>query len=225
MVSLRRWYVRKWSIRSKAFLLLAIAAGSLAFWVVQDYAAELEALRPVTGDPIPVAVAARALPRGTVLTEAEIRLTEMPSSFSPPGAIRTIVALAGRTLVSDVAEGEAITRTRIGVEGGPVASLVPDGLRAFPISAGVPAGSVQAGDLVDVIATFGGPRPYTDTVASGLEVIAILDDGEGAIQAAGASGPSLVLLVSPEVAEELAYASAFADLAVAVAPPSGVLAS
>jgi hypothetical protein len=29
-----------------------------------------------------------------------------------------------------------------------------------------------------------------------------------------------VLLVGPEVAEELAYATAFADLAVAVAPPT-----
>ncbi len=205
-------------MRSKAFALLAVASGVLAYWLVQGYAAELEALRPVTGDPMPVAVAAQALARGTVLTEDAIRLTEVPSSFAPPGAIGTIADLDGRTLVSDIAEGEAITRTRVGVEGGPVASLVPDGLRAFPISAGVPAGSVRAGDLVDVIATFGGPHPYTDTVASGLEVIAILDETDGAIQAAGASGPSLVLLVSPEVAEELAYATAFGDLAVAVAP-------
>jgi Flp pilus assembly protein CpaB len=129
-------------------------------------------------------------------------------------------ALVGRTLVSDVAEGEAITRTRVGVEGGPVASVVPDGLRAFPISAGLPDGAVRAGDLVDVIATFGGPRPYADTVASGLEVLAILGDSHPAIATASAQGPALVLLVSPEVAEELAYASAFADLAVAVTPPA-----
>jgi hypothetical protein len=73
---------------------------------------------------------------------------------------------------------------------------------------------------VDVLATFGGPRPYTDTVASGLEVLSVLDADEGAFAAGGSSGPSLVLLVGPEVAEEPAYAAAFADLAVAVAPPS-----
>lgn len=211
-------YLRRWSIRSKAFLLLAIAAGALSFWLVRDATARLEALRPVTGDPIPIAVAAGPLARGTVLTEAEIRLDEIPSAFAPPGAFRAIGGLVGRTLASDVAEGEAITRTRVGDAGGPVASVVPEGLRAFPISAGLPEGAVRAGDVVDVIATFGGPRPYTDTVASGLEILAILGASDGAIGAAGADGPALVLLVSPQVAEELAYATAFADLAVAVAP-------
>jgi hypothetical protein len=74
---------------------------------------------------------------------------------------------------------------------------------------------------VDVLATFGGPRPYTDTVASGLEVLSVLDADEGTFAAGGSGGPSLVLLVGPEVAEELAYAAAFADLAVAVAPADG----
>jgi hypothetical protein len=102
-----------------------------------------------------------------------------------------------------------------------VAALVPEGLRAFPIRPGPTAGAVRAGDRVDVLATFGGPRPYTDTVASGLEVLTVLRPDEGTIAAAGSSGPSLVLLVSPPVAEELAYAAAFADLAVAVAPAAG----
>jgi Flp pilus assembly protein CpaB len=213
-------YLRRWTLRSKAFLVLAVAAGVLAYLLVSGYAAELEALRPVAGDPRPVAVAAGPLARGTVLSEAEIRLDAVPSTFAPPGAFGAIDALVGRTLVSDVAEGEAITRTRVGVRGGPVASVVPVGLRAFPVAAGLPDGTVRPGDLVDVIATFGGPRPYTDTVASGLEVLAILGGDDGGIAAAGASGYALVLLVSPEIAEELAYASAFADLAVAVAPPA-----
>jgi len=103
------------------------------------------------------------------------------------------------------------------VAGGPVASLVPSGLRAFPIQVGPTAAAVRAGDRVDVLATFGGPRPYTDTVASGLEVLAIVEPEGGAFEAGGGGGPSLVLLVGPAIAEELAYASAFADLAVAVA--------
>jgi len=121
--------------------------------------------------------------------------------------------------VSDVVEGEAITRTRLAVAGGPVASLVPAGLRAFPIRVGSPAGTVRAGDHVDVLATFGGPRPYTDTVASGLEVLTIVEPEAGAFAAGGPAGASLVLLVGPEIAEELAYAVAFADLSVAIAPP------
>jgi hypothetical protein len=38
--------------------------------------------------------------------------------------------------------------------------------------------------------------------------------------AGGGGGPSLVLLVSPQVAEELAYASAFAEISVTIAPPA-----
>jgi Flp pilus assembly protein CpaB len=81
----------------------------------------------------------------------------------------------------------------------------------------MPEGSVRAGDRVDVIATFGGQRPYADTVASALEVLSVLD-AEGRTTALGTdAGPSLVLLVTPDAAERLAYAKAFADLTVTIA--------
>jgi hypothetical protein len=77
---------------------------------------------------------------------------------------------------------------------------------------------VREGDRVDVVATYGGPHPYTDTVASGLEVLSAGDGEDGAIAANGDGTSSLVLLVSPDTAERLAYAAAYADLAVSVAP-------
>jgi pilus assembly protein CpaB len=212
--------LRRWSRRSKVFAILAVLSGSLAFALVDGYAARLEELRPVAGDPVPVVVAARPLVRGETLTEEAVSVREIPAAFAPPGRIASAAAIAGRTLVSDVAEGEPVTRTRLGVAGGPIASLVPSGLRAFPVTANVAPDAIRAGDRVDVIATFGGPRPYTDTVASELEVLAILEPDEGTFAAGGGGGPSLVLLVSPQVAEELAYASAFAEIAVTVAPPA-----
>jgi len=215
-------FARKWSRRSKVFAVLAVVSGASAYLLVDGYAARLEALRPVAGEPVPVVVAATGLQRGTVLSEDALAIELVPAAFAPPGRIDTTEELSGRTLVSDVAEGEAITRTRVDVAGGPVASLVPTGLRAFPIQVGSSAASVRPGDRVDVIATFGGPRPYTDTVASGLEVLVVLEPEAGTFQAGGAGGPSLVLLVGPEIAEELAYATAFADLAVAVAPASEI---
>lgn len=213
-------FARKWSRRSKAFAGLAVVSGAAAFALVDGYAARLEALRPVTGEPVPVVVAAQDLGRGTAVEEASLRVELVPVGFAPPGRVAEPAAVAGRTLVSDVAEGEAITRTRLAVAGGPVASLVPAGLRAFPIRVGSPAGTVRPGDHVDVLATFGGPRPYTDTVASGLEVLTIVEPEADAFAAGGPAGASLVLLVGPEIAEELAYAAAFADLSVAIAPPA-----
>jgi len=101
--------------------------------------------------------------------------------------------------------------------GGPVAALVPDGLRAIAITAAVPSGVLAAGDRVDVLATFAsGQQPHTETVVEGAEVLSVVT-AAGLEESAGAS--TLVLLVTPDVAERLAFARAFADLAVAVAPP------
>jgi Flp pilus assembly protein CpaB len=212
-----RIFARKWSRRSKAFAALAVASGATSYALVDGYTARLEALRPAAGTPVAVVVAARTLGRGTELSNEAMRVELVPAAFAPPGGIASPDGLSGRTLVSDVAEGEAITRTRVEVAGGPVAALIPSGLRAFSIRPGSPVGAIRPGDRVDVLATFGGPRPYTDTVATGLEVLAVVEE-DGAFQAAGPGGPSLVLLTGPETAEELAYAAAFADLAIAVAP-------
>ncbi|HSJ50147.1 MAG TPA: Flp pilus assembly protein CpaB [Actinomycetota bacterium] len=210
-------FSRRWSRRSKAFAALAVVSGAAAYLVVDGYAARLETLAPVAGEPVPVVVAARDLARGTSLDDDALRVELVPVAFAPPGRIAIPSTLLGRTLTSDVAEGEPVTRTRIATSGGPIASLVPSGLRAFPIPVGPSVGAVRPGDRVDVLATFGGPRPYTDTVASGLEVLAVVEPGGATFDAAGGDRASLVLLVGPAIAEELAHASAFADLAVAVA--------
>ena len=81
-------------------------------------------------------------------------------------------------LIADLAEGEILTKTRLSSAGtGPVAALVPAGLRAFVLPAGPPAGTVRSGDEIDVLATYGANagRPYTETVASGLEVLDVVE--------------------------------------------------
>ena len=214
---MRRIYLRRWSTRSKLSLVLAIACGVSAFVLVRGYEARLAALRPVAGRPVPVVVAAMSLSRGAVLTEDALRVTSIPSAFAPPGAIGSVRDAIGATLASDLAEGEALTRTRVGTAGGPVASQVPGGLRAFVVPSGMPAGSVRPGDRVDVLATFGGQRPYTDTVATDLEVLSVLASREGALAVGADAGPSLVLLVAPDAAERLAHAKAFGTLTLTIA--------
>ncbi|HSD49214.1 MAG TPA: Flp pilus assembly protein CpaB [Actinomycetota bacterium] len=214
---MRRIYLRRWSTRSKVAVALAIACGVSAFLLVRGYEARLAALRPVTGRPVPIVVAATSLSRGAVLSEDALQVTSVPSAFAPPGAIRSIPAAIGATLASDLAEGEALTRTRIRTAGGPVASQVPSGLRAFVVPSGMPAGSVRPGDRVDVLATFGGQRPYTDTVATDLEVLSVLASQEGALAVGTDAGPSLVLLVAPDAAERLAHAKAFGTLTLTIA--------
>ncbi|HET8526083.1 MAG TPA: Flp pilus assembly protein CpaB [Actinomycetota bacterium] len=214
-------FVRRWSLRSKALALLAVAAGIGSFTIVRGYAAELDALRPDLGDRVAVVIAGRALVRGAVLADDDVRVERIPSAYAPPGAFGAVGSVVGRTLATDLAAGEAVTRTRVGGAGGPVASLIASGLRAFVVASGLPSGVIEPGDRVDVIATFGGPRPYTDTVGAGLEVLSIVEDDGATFEAGGSAGASLVLLVSEETAEQLAHATAFGRITVTVAPSEG----
>jgi Flp pilus assembly protein CpaB len=122
-------------------------------------------------------------------------------------------------LVSALASGEALTQSRLAApRSGPVAAIVPPGLRAFVVATDVPPEAVAAGDRVDVLATFGGGRPHTETVSTGLEVLSVLGSGQtDALSGAPSDAPRLVLLVSPDTAERLAYAAAFGDLSVTIA--------
>jgi pilus assembly protein CpaB len=218
--------LRRWSTASRLFALLAVASGIAAFAIVRGYAARLEALRPVVGRPIPVVIAAADLTRGTSIGASMVRVAPLPSMLAPPGSFPDATELEGRILLTDIAEGEAITPTRLAARSaGPVAALVEPGLRAAVVNAGLPPGAVRPGDRVDVLATYGGERPHTETVASGLEVLRVMAPSPSGAVGSGSEAPSLVLLVSPLDAERLAYAKAFADLDVSISTsaeiPSG----
>jgi Flp pilus assembly protein CpaB len=94
----------------------------------------------------------------------------------------------------------------------------------IPVSA---AAGVKPGDLVDVIATFGGGGAHTEVAGEALEVLVVDRGGGGASFGGAASAPSggvgLIVLVAPDVAERLAFASAFATLSVAVRGPGDLV--
>jgi len=210
---------RKWPRQARIAAGLALVCGIAAFTLLQGYVARLETSRPDVGSPVEVVVAAADVARGTTLAAEMLAVRDVPSSFVPPGALRSVDSAAGRVLVSALAEGEAVTTTRLAApRAGPVAALVPPGLRAFVVAAAVPPGAVRPGDRVDLLATFGGARAHTETVATGLETLQVLGGDEtDALSGAPAGVTSLVLLVSPDQAERLAYAASFGDLSVTIA--------
>jgi Flp pilus assembly protein CpaB len=220
---------RRWSPSSKVFGAVALLLGAGAFLIVRAYEARVEALAPALGQPAKIVVAAAPLPRGTVLSADMLREAVYPSRYAPPGALRDADRAAGRTLVAAMAAGEPLTRTRLApIRAGPVAALIPEGFRAFAVASSMPRGSVRPGDRVDLLATFAGGQPHTETVASGVEVLTVLgaDGGAGGTAlgdppSVAETGPAqtLVLLVTPDQAEQLAYARAFADLSISVEGP------
>ncbi|HWC70722.1 MAG TPA: Flp pilus assembly protein CpaB [Actinomycetota bacterium] len=201
----------------------AAVAALGALLAVRAYVATLEATRPDVGPPTPVVVAATDLARGSVLVPDSFRLADVPSALVPPGALTGVEQVTGRVLAADLAEGETLTETRLGDAGsGPVAALVPPGLRAFVLPAGPPPGTIRAGDEVDVLATFGANagRPYTETLAAALEVLDVVE-GDRPLAVAGgpgaaSAGPPIVVLADPITVERLARAASIGLLSIAI---------
>jgi Flp pilus assembly protein CpaB len=196
-----------------ALSVLIAAASTLA---LRGYLTRLEAQAAAGGPGRPVVVAAVDLPRGTTLTPEALESRDIPADLVPPGAVTSPSSVLGRPLAADVLAGEVITSSRLAA-GGPVASLVPEGLRAVPVTVDLPPGTVAPGDLVDVLATYATGQAYTETEVEAAEILSAERAG-GEEGFAGAT--TLILLVAPDAAERLAFARAFADISVAVAPAS-----
>ncbi|MDP9331216.1 MAG: Flp pilus assembly protein CpaB [Actinomycetota bacterium] len=222
---------RRWPFASKVFGGLAIASAAASFLLVRGLEARLAAAHPSTGAPVGVVIAAADATRGAVLDADMLRVDEMPSAFVPPGALTSVDGAVGRVLVADVSEGEILTRTRVSSgSGGPVAALLPPGLRAVDVTVNAPADDLAPGDHVDVLAAFGTGGAHTEIAGEGLEVLRVTaaDDlagfGSSSMPGTGGGGAEktrLLLLVSPTDAQRLAFAQAFASLSVAIVPAGG----
>jgi pilus assembly protein CpaB len=203
------------------FACAAVAAAGAAL-AVRAHVAALEATRPDLGAPTPIVVAAADLARGGMLGADSLTVVEVPAALVPPGAVTSPDAATGRVLATDLAEGEALTETRLaGAGSGPIAALVPPGLRAFVLPTGPPAGTVRPGDEIDVLATYGANagRPYTEMVASGLEVLQVVEGDPSVSAGSGGAppGPPVVVLADPLTVERLARAASLGLLSIAIA--------
>ena len=223
---------RRWPLASKVLAALGVLLGALAFVLIRGYQERVEALHPAVGPRVTVTAAAVDVRRGVSLTDDMLRAISVPEVFVPPGVVLDPAALVGRVLVADIDAGEILTRSRLAEPRvGPIAALVPEGLRAVVIPAGIPSDAVRPGDRIEVVATYGGGQPHTELVASGVEVLRVLtgsgetDVGFGGAAASEDQGIQLVLLVDTTAAEQLAYARAFAQLQVAILSPDAATGS
>ena len=172
-------------------------------------AAGLQAAAAPPPARVPVTVAARDLPSGAVLTDADVRTVGFAPGSVPEGAVADA---AGRTLAAPLRAGEPVTDLRLV---GPALTEGYPGLAAVPVrlpDAGV-AGLLTVGDRVDLVAADpqGGAA---SVVAAGAPVLALpADDGEPG--ATGLGGRLVVLGVPPSDVPLVADASARTFLTVA----------
>ena len=176
------------------------------------------ALRPsatpaAAGDEtVPVAVSARDLPAGTVLTATDLTIARYPADAAPAGVVGDRQDLLGRVLSGGVRARGPITDARLVGPG--VTSLLPAGQVAAPVRLAdlAVAALVHTGDRVDVLATVA-DAPSAEVVAEGALVVAATGAGE----AAGAG--LLLLAVDDATAARLAAAATTATLTVTLPRP------
>ncbi len=225
---------RRWSRSSRLYLAGSALCALVAGVVLHSYVTGVAASAGVAGPEVPVVLAVEPINRGSAVRASQLRATHMPKAYAPPGSFSSVGEAAGRVALGDLAAGEAVTATRLArVRAGPVASLVPAGLRAFAVPTSLPRGAVQHGDLVDVLATYGSAgvgQPHTEVVVDGVDVLFVLGpaglgpahktSGVGLDVSGSDAGESvtLILLVSPDQETRLAFARAFANLEVVIAP-------
>jgi pilus assembly protein CpaB len=224
---------RRWSRASRVYLASSAALALVVGVVLHAYLSRVAAASGMAGPQVSVVVAGRDIGRGSMLSARDLRVVRVPAAYAPPGSFSRVTEASGRVALADLARGEAVTRTRLArVRAGPVASLIPEGLRAFAVPTSLPPGALQPGDRVDVLATFSTGQPHTEVVVQSIEVLFVLGpsaagprggdrSGGLGLDAAGAEIPSqttLIVLVSQDQEARLAFARAFADMEVAIAP-------
>ena len=170
--------------------LLAALLAATAVWT------GLGVVAPPTPATVPVLVAARDLPAGTLLTDADLVEIGFRPDTAPVGAARSEGAVTGRILAAPLMQGEPITLVRL--VGADLAAAQP-GRRAVPVRLPDPGmvALLEVGDQVDLIAA--SPKDgAVSTVAVGVPVLALPapDQGTGAT-ASGLPGRLVILGLTP----------------------------
>lgn len=193
-------------------LSVVVAAGATLF--VYSAVANIP-VREVEVKNYHVAVAAKSLPVGTMVTPTDVRLVAWPASNPVPGGYSTVEEVVNRGLISPASENEPLTETKLAPReaGAGLPPTITAGMRAISVKVneviGV-AGFVVPGTRVDVVVTLSKQQESVSRVV--VTNVQVLTAGTKYDQEQAKDGkpvPTTVvtLLVMPEDAERIALAS------------------
>lgn len=214
-------------VKQKIVLVASIVIGLIAFMLTNKYLRDERARLYEGAHRIPIIVAARALPAGTVLQFEDLALSQVFASavgqnvFGPDDQNLVI----GKRLRFPLTRGEPLWWSHVDLpehgEGG-LASMIRSGLRALSIPIAGPAavsGLVMPGDRVDILGTFTFPsRTHEGELESVtltmLQDVSVLATGQqlardislGGMEPRGSSYSMITFEVTPREAELLVFA-------------------
>lgn len=158
----------------------------------------------------PVVVAARALERGTLVREADVKMSVITVSEAPPGVYTNVGQTVGFTTVEAMAPGQPLAESKLASH-----KAIPNGMRVISVHATDSSGVVamlQPGSRVDVqvIGNQTGGLGLK-TLLPGIEVLTV-----GAMEG---SRPVVNLLVHPAEADLLGLADTTARIRLTLRNP------
>lgn len=199
--------------RTLIVIAVAVVVATLATMAVYRAVQQIPE-RVVERPGVPVVVAARALPVGTMLAASDVRVAVWPQSSPVSGAFASVEAVLERGLIAEMVENEPVTPAKLApVEAGAgLPPVIPPGMRAIAMQTneviGV-GGFVTPGNRVDVVVTVS--RRDIDMSRIVVSNVKVLASGTRVDQQrllSGESVPSVVtLLVTPTEAERIALAT------------------
>jgi pilus assembly protein CpaB len=195
-------------------LAVALVAASVASYAVYR-AIQTAPVRTVQVATVPVAVAARAVPVGTLLTKDDVKMATWPAANPIAGGFASPDAVVGLGVVAPLEENDPITESKVAPReaGAGLPPTIAVGMRAISVSvnevAGV-AGFVVPGTHVDILVSV---NRQDDTearaVVSNLLVMAAGTRYDQGQTRDGKPIPTTVvtLAATPEDAERIALAA------------------
>ena len=204
---------------------IGVVSSLLAYGYVQQLLDETRTELRANNRLTSVAVAARALPWGTVLSGDSVRVVAFPSESVPDGTYPSGDELIGRVLLTPLAAQEPILVSKLApvdVTTGGIAAITHPEKRAMAIKVDdvtAVGGILKPGDHVDVLTTMSrilnGGEPVTKLVLADIRVLSTGMDSSTAKddesflsgQKVSRTAPTVVTLeVTPQETERLSLA-------------------
>jgi pilus assembly protein CpaB len=201
-------------IRTLLVVAIAVTVATLATLAVYR-AVQRIPVREVEVAGIPIVVAAKDLPIGTMLTRTDLTVAMWPARSPLGGGFASVDELINRGLIADMVANEPVINAKLAPadSGAGLPPTIPAGMRAISVQVnevvGV-AGFVTPGNHVDVVATISRQEnSMSRVVVSNVKVLAAGTklDQQRAHNGEPIQTTVVTLLVTPSDGERIALAS------------------
>lgn len=222
-------------MKSKAIipLIVGVGIGLLALKLGWNYIEQTRLVAAASQGDAPVVVARQAIPPGTALQSADLKVIDWPRGALPADAHSDPEELVGRVAQTGLGANLPVLETMLAPAGTSpgLPALIPPGYQAMGVKVdefrGV-GGFLKPGDTVDVVATFnvkesenGPTKTVTRTILRNIKVStvgqAMKPDGDGQPIVVR----SVTLLVKPKQAQDLSLAATRGTITLALCSGRG----